>query len=57
MDAPGIDIDTGPHPEGLFLRRVVLGVRDGELAFEDEVGGEAAMSVWAVVGISRGGAV
>lgn len=47
-----VDIDARTGTECLLLRALVFRVRDGQLAVEDEVRGQAAVGVWWVVGIS-----
>lgn len=52
MHPPSIDIDPVPDSKGLFGEILIFGVRDGEFAPEDEVGGQAAVRVGGVMGIS-----
>lgn len=52
MDAAGFDINPVTHRVSRLLRARVVGVRDGQLSTKDEMGGETAVRVWAVVRVA-----
>lgn len=52
MQSTSVDIDPTAHAKSLFGGILILGISDGELAIEDEMGGEAVVGMWGVVCIS-----
>lgn len=52
VDALCIDVKAGAGTERLLGRALVLGIGDGELAVENQMGGQAVMRVRRIVSIS-----
>ena len=46
-----LDVDTITHGVCLLFGVFLLGIRDGQLSFENQVRGQASVRVWRVVGV------
>ena len=51
MYTASLDIDTITHGVCFLLGIFLLGIRDGQLSFEDQVRGQASVRVWRVMGV------
>lgn len=52
MSPPGVDIDPRSRSKRLFARLGIIGIRDCEGAAKDQVGGERAVGMRGVVGVT-----